>query len=228
MLPKTLALIDDDKDYTQILSQFLKDAGIKVDVFDDSNDLLTHPDPYAYGFYIVDLILPGVNGVQLIELIRKRSDAGLLVLSGRLAADTFKEVIEAGADMYLAKPAQFEQIQLAIRAVQRRAAVSHVISNVWTLDRRLGHLTAPDDAHVELSEIDIALLECFVEAEGAVVSREALLERLGRRPEDHTNDGLNATIYRLRRRIERATPIAAPLQSRSRVGYIFKATLKVI
>ena len=71
-------------------------------------------------------------------------------------------------------------------------------------------------------------MTCFVEAEGETVARESLRQRLGRPAEAEGSDGLNATIYRLRRRIERATPIVVPLQSRSRVGYVFKALLKEV
>ena len=227
MLPKTLALVDDNKEYVELLSQHLEDHGIKVDVFHDSNDLLIHPEPYHYDFYIIDLMLPGVDGVNTIELIRKRSRAGLLVISGRALGDAFKLAIDAGADMYLTKPVPFDQVLLAIRAVQRRAQVTVANVQDWMLDRKRQQLVAPDGARVALSEIDVALLECFVEAGGDVVSRETLRQRLGRDAMQGSSDGLNATVYRLRRRIERATPVLVPLQSRSRVGYVFKAPLKV-
>lgn len=58
MLPKSLALIDDDKEYAEFLAQYLQEQGVRVDVFSDSNDLLVHPDPYGYQFYLVDLMLP--------------------------------------------------------------------------------------------------------------------------------------------------------------------------
>lgn len=229
MLPKTLALIDDDKEYTEFLAQYLQDRGVRVDVFADSNDLLAHADPYGYEFYLVDLMLPGIDGVQLIDVLRRRTSAGLVVVSGRLAPDVFKQVVNAGADMYLAKPVQFEQVALAIEAVYRRTGSTNQPASEWKLDRRAGQLLAPDGAQVDLSEADLAVLECFVEANGNVVSRETLRQRLGRSDEgDGSTDGLNATIYRLRRRIERATPALVPLQSRSRVGYVFRAALKAI
>ena len=228
MFPKTLALIDDDQEYTEFLSQYLTDLGIKVDVFGDSNDLLAHTDPYGYDFYLVDLMLPGIDGVDLIRVLRRRSNAGVLVVSGRLAPDAFEQVINAGADMYLTKPLQFEQVALAIKAVQRRVGTSNLANTAWKLDRRATQLVAPDGARVDLSEIDMALLECFLEAKGEVVSRDLLRQRLGRADTQDAADGLNATIYRLRRRIERATPALVPLQSKSRVGYLFRAPLTAI
>ena len=227
MLPKTLALIDDDREYTEFLSQYLREQGVQVDVFADSNDLLAHVDAYGYDFFVVDLHLPGVDGVNLIKVLRLRTAAGILVVSGQLGPDVFASAIGAGADMYLAKPVQFEQVAIAIKAVQRRAGATSAGNPPWRLERRGQQLVAPDGARVDLSDLDLAVIECFVSANGATVSRDALRQELGQGA-DVAADSLNATIYRLRRRIEKATPTAVPLQARSRVGYVFRAPLQAV
>jgi two-component system, OmpR family, response regulator len=224
----SIALVDDDAEYVEFLAQYLRQQGARVEVFPDSNDLLAHHAPYGHDFYVVDLMLPGIDGADLIKVLRRRTDAGLLVVSGRLAPDAFRQAITAGADMFLAKPVQFEQVALAIQAIQRRIAACSAAQTVWRLDPRARQLVAPDGARVDLSDADLALLECFLDADGTVVERDALRQRLGRSPATENSDGLNATIYRLRRRIERATPALVPLQARSRVGYIFKAPLKLV
>lgn len=228
MHPKTLALIDDDRPFSDGLSGYLRDLGIDVTCFADSTDLLACDEPYDFDFYISDLMLPSVDGVDMIKILRRRTSAGVLVVSGRLAADTFKQVVKAGADMYLAKPVQFDQVALAVEAVQRRAGATNTQETAWRLERRVGQLVAPDGARVDLSERDRALLECFVEANGEVVPRETLLQSLGGGPDLETSGGLNGTIFRLRRRIERATPIAVPLHAKSGVGYAFRAPLTAI
>ena len=228
LLPQKIALVEDDLGYAEVLAQYIRNLGAAVDVFNDSNDLLAHGDPYGYDFYVVDLTLPGVDGVDLIKVLRRRSEAGVLVVSGRLAADVFEQVVGAGADMYLAKPVKLDQVALAIKAVFRRTGKASAAPAEWTLDRRAGQLVAPDGVRVGLSEADLALLACFVEARGEVVSRETLRHRLGGSAESGAADGLNAVIYRLRRRIERATPSIVPLQSKSRIGYVFRAPLRVI
>lgn len=225
MLPKTLALIDDDREYAELLASYLRERGVQVRVYTDSNDLLGDPQSHGYDFYVVDLMLPGVDGVDLIKILRKRSRAGLLVVSGRLGPEVFRNVISVGADMYLAKPVQFEQIEVAIMAVHRRVAESRSAATQWRLDRQARALIAPDGARVDLSDADLSVLECFVQADGAVVTRDLLRQRLGRSESEEGSDGINATIYRLRRRIERATPSVVPLQSKSRMGYIFQAPL---
>jgi DNA-binding response OmpR family regulator len=228
MLPKTLALIDDDSLFTESLSRYLGEHGIHVSTFADGADLLASADPYRFDFYVADLMLPSVDGVAMINVLRRRTSAGVLVVSGRLAPDTFKEVVKAGADMYLAKPVQFEQVLVAIEAVQRRAGAGDALQRTWRLDRRVSQLIAPDGACIDLSDQDRALMECFLEADGEVVPREMLSRSLGKPTEPDALGGLNGTVFRLRRRIERATSVAMPLQSKSGVGYAFRAPLKAI
>lgn len=227
MQPRTLALVDDDAEYASGQSGYLRDRGIAVETFQDSNELLASTDPYGFDFYVTDLMLPGVDGTELIRILRRRSNAGVLVVSGKVDPDTFKDVILAGADMYLTKPVQFEQVALAISAVQRRAAATEPVQSTWRLDRRASQLIAPDGVRIDLGEADLVLVDCFFEAKGDVVTRETLLQRLGRPADISASGGLNGTVFRLRRRIERATPITVPLQTKSGVGYIFRAPLKL-
>ncbi len=225
MFPATLALVDDDAEFREFLAQHLRGQGMVVTAFADSNDLLASDGAHGHEFYVLDLGLPGVDGVELIKVLRKRTQAGVLVVSGRLGPEVFRQIVEAGADMYLVKPVQFEQVALAVQAVQRRAAPVARKEDAWRLNRSAAELLAPDGARVPLSDTDLQVLQCLLEARGETVTRDELRQRLGRVPSAQGDDGLNAIIYRLRRRIERATPLMVPLQSRSRVGYVFKAPL---
>ncbi len=222
-LPRTLALVDDDAEYSEYLAQHLEALGVDVHHFADSNDLLTGDQPFGYGFYIVDLMLPGVDGVDLIGVLRRRTQVGILVVSGRAAPDVFARVIDVGADMYLAKPVSFEQVVVAVRGVHRR--VSAPAPRAWVLEPRGARLVAPDGALVSLSETDLAVMQSFLEARGETVTREALCRRLGHPDTPEAENLLSATVYRLRRRIERATPLPVPLQTQARVGYTFRAEL---
>lgn len=222
-LPRTLALVDDDVEYSEYLCQHLKALGVDVHHFADSNDLLTSEQPFGFGFYIVDLMLPGVDGVDLIGVLRRRTQAGVLVVSGRAAPDVFARVIDVGADMYLAKPVSFEQVVVAVRGVHRRVAMP--APRAWVLAVQASRLVAPDGAQVTLSEADLAVMQSFLEARGQTVTREALCRRLGHPATPEAENLLSATVYRLRRRVERATPLPVPLQTQARVGYIFRAEL---
>ncbi len=222
--PETLALVDDDAAFSGYLSQFLRAKGIAVSWFADSDDLLCAERPFGFGFYIVDLMLPGIDGLSLLRLPRRRSLAGMLVVSGKLSPDVLDQVLGAGAEMHLAKPVTFEQIALAVGAVYRRSAGQGQFQPAWRLDEPARRLQAPDGALIDLSPADVSVLACLLEAKGEIVHRHALALVLGLSLSDGPNL-LHATIYRLRRRIERATPGPAPLRAKSGVGYVFGAPL---
>lgn len=225
-LPRSLALIDDDVEYSEYLTQHLQALGVAVQRFGDIPDLLAHEQAFGFGFYIVDLMLPGGDGVDLIAALRQNSRAGILVVSGRAAPDVFAKVIDGGADMYLAKPVSFDQVVVAVRGVHRR--VSQPAPNGWLLDVKGSRLLTPDGETVALSETDLAVMTCFLEAGGLTVTREALRRRLGYPATAEAENLLSATVYRLRRRVERATPLTVPLHTQARVGYVFRATLKAV
>jgi len=228
MFPSSLAIVDDDREFADYLAQYLVQRGVSVRVFHDSDEFLTSADAYGFDFYVIDLTLPGVDGVDLIRLVRRKGPAGIVVVSGRVGADVFESVLRAGADMYMMKPVRFEQVALAIEAVHRRVKGSHAQESVWRLDRAAKKLIAPDGARIDLSENDLAVAECFVAAEGTTVTRATLCERLGRDPQTEADNLLHAAIYRLRRRLERATSSTVPLHSEHKVGYTFRGKLSVV
>ena len=230
MFPRSLAVIDSDAGFSQQVAQYLRDVGMRVERFGHAQALFEASNPYGFDFYVLDLVLPGMDGLELIAQLRLRCQAGLLVVTGRVANNVFKNVVDAGADMYLPKPVQVDQVAIAVRAVYRRSDTARhrgATASAWILDRGAGQLVAPDGARVDLSDGDLKVMECFIDARGEPVPREVLRARLGRPKHTEIDDGLNATIYRLRRRIERATPMLVPLQSRSRVGYVFRAPLNL-
>lgn len=227
MLPATLTIVDDDADYREYLAEHLRRQGMRVRTFADSNHLLADASPFGDAFYIIDLMLPGVGGEELIRIMRLRSDAGVLVITGKAEAGVFEDVLTAGADMHLAKPVSLEQITLAIGAVYRRIVRQRDSSQrAWMLDTDRQRLHSPEGEVIELGDNDVTILSCFPAADGSVVTREVLCEHLGRPVLDTSDNGLHAMIYRLRRRIEKVTGAVVPLQSQSRVGYVFKAPIR--
>ena len=227
MFPAILALVDDDAIFSNDLVADLKARNIAAQWFADSAGLLRSAQPFAFDFYVVDLMLPGIDGRNLVRLLRRRTDAGMLVLSGEVADHAFDQAMLAGADMYLAKPVTFAQVALAVAAVFRRSGRKPMVQAVWRLDEAARRLLAPDGALIELSPTDASVLACLLEADGATVTRDTLAQRLGLSLTEDPNL-LHATIYRLRRRIARATPGLVPLQSKSRVGYVFRAPLEPV
>ena len=120
--PRKVCIIDDDGEYGEFLSAFLRVQQMDVDLFRSGTAFLADAQVEAYDFFLVDLALPGVDGVDLIALIRARSNAGLVIISGRMGPDAFNAGLSAGADMFLNKPVRFDQVLQAIRTVSLRVA----------------------------------------------------------------------------------------------------------
>ena len=227
-LPGTLALVEDDADFARYLADHLRAQGIDVRVFHDGDAFLTSQGAFDFDFYILDLMLPGIDGEDLVRLIRRKGWAGVLVVSGRADPRVFDAVLQAGADMHLMKPVRLEQVALAISAIWRRVEAARTLADVWRLDRQARTLLTPDGVRVELSDTDLTLMECFVSAGNDVVTRATLCTRLGRDPEAEADNILHAAIYRLRRRIEQASRATVPLRAEPRVGYTFRGSLSAL
>jgi DNA-binding response OmpR family regulator len=228
MLPNTVAVIDDDGAFTDALAACLRARQVDVSVFADSSDLLASEAPFGYGFYVVDPTHGGVAGDELVRILRRRTEAGVLVVADRVAVSTLEAVVDAGADMVLEKPVSLEQLVLVVRALQRRVLLSGPREQSWVVDVHASQLHAPDGAMVDLSDTDLTVLRCFLEADGGVVKRETLILSLGHAGSSTVDNTLHATIYRLRRRIEKASSSLVPLQSEPRVGYVFRAPLRAL
>jgi DNA-binding response OmpR family regulator len=225
MFPKTLAIVEDNREFAQFLAQYLSIKGVAVTVFNDSDDFLVAEQAYNFDFYIVDLQLPGVNGLDVVRLLRRRVQAGIVVVTGQEGTDVVDSVLDAGADMYVLKPAPFEQVGIAVRAVHQRNSRAAATSSTWRLDAKARTLTAPGGVCVPLGENDLVVMNCFIGSGGQTVSHAHLCQQLGREATDETANWLHATIYRLRRRVEAAGAEPLPLNSQSRVGYVFRLPL---
>ena len=200
MLPGRICIVDCDVHHSQGLAVHLGEKGVEVRGFSDSGAFLASLDAFDHDFYLIDLDLPGIDGLELIHLLRRRSAAGIVVASGRPGDAALDDALKAGADMFLAKPAPFERTLLAIQAVARRCLATRP-SLTWTLNRGTCTLNTPLGVNVALLEVHVRMLECFVDTDGAPVQRDVICARLGRDADLTNQNGLHAAIYRLRRRI---------------------------
>lgn len=253
VLPTNVALVDDDPVFSSYLASRLQELGVTARHFADSESLLVSVGAIDHDFYVLDIGLPGVDGLSLLNVLRRRSHAGVLVVSGMLGPDLFERALQAGADMFLVKPVTVDQVILAIQAVQRRSAqaaapaatpvpvtgganaaddaltslpmAAQARPSTWLLLDATGMLQTPDGHRIDLSPGDQAVLRLMADAREHAVPREELARALNL-PDNDENNLLNAAMYRLRRRIERGAPGVAPLQSRNRFGYQFKAPLR--
>ncbi|MCR5868165.1 winged helix-turn-helix domain-containing protein [Aquincola sp. J276] len=188
--------------------------------------MLADRDCFIFGFYWISLALPDVPGAELIRILRRRTNAGIVAAAEQLSADAFTLAVTAGADMCLSKPLPVNDALLALMAIQRRCVRAFESAQSWQLDHRAGALIAPDGSVIPLTAADMALMDCFLARGDDPVPREALRHCLRQGGVTPRDDAMNACVYRLRRRIELATQRTAPLRAQHEVGYVFKELLR--
>lgn len=214
-----VAIIDDDREYASNLAEYLGARRFPAQVFNCAEAFLAAvPAPFAY--HIVDLGLPGLDGLDLLAVLRARGSRAIIVITGRLGPDAFNNALAAGADLYLAKPIRFDQVIFSIRALQRRfAPEAGEVETHWRLLPQATALHPPNGgAPIPLTPHELSLLTALALAEGATLSRRALTQHLGIEPGPDFGN-LSALIYRLRRKIEAATPNPPPIRTVHGVGY---------
>lgn len=219
--PHSVCIVDDDVEYARFLADYLGARGCRAVVRASAEALLADGGMADYAFFVVDLTLPGIDGVELISIIRARSEAGLLVTSGRDGPDAFNSVLAAGADMFVGKPVRLDQVYNAIASIHSRAGRGRVPvepGRVWRLSAEERTLVSPRGVPVGLTRTEAALLRALEAAGGAAMDRSDLARAAGVElgPDNRT---LDSAVYRLRRKIEQTVGGPAPLRTVHGVGY---------
>lgn len=216
--PTNICIVDDDQDFVGFLADYLKLRDCSCSVFWSAESLLQAGGFEQYDFFILDLGLPGIDGVDLTTLIRARSAAGILIVSGRLGPDAFNSALAAGADMFVNKPVRFDQVYHAIQSIWRRFAEPRARVSHWVLSDDSSILISPLGNEVSLTPVEGRLMQRLREAGDVAVSRAELAEVAGiASSPDHRN--LDAAVFRLRRKIERDARCPSPFRTVHGVGY---------
>lgn len=187
--------------------------------FESAEAFLAVPQALDLQFFLVDLTLPGADGVDLIGMIRAHGHAGIIVISGRMGPDAFSSALAAGADMFINKPVRFDQVYQAILSVTRRIGTARITSRNWMYDEDSGLLRSPSANHVRLTRTEQKLLAALIAANGAAIDR-ATLAKAGDIAASKDDRNLDAAVFRMRRRIEQTTREAAPLRTIHGSGYV--------
>lgn len=222
--PESVCIVDDDADFVAYLERYLNARNCKVLSFSSAEAFLNDPGAMKCRFFLIDLTLPGADGVDLIALIRAKSNAGIVVISGRMGPDAFSNALATGADMFINKPVRFDQVYQAILSVARRINGDQSGRSYWTFNARASVLISPSGQQASLTKTENKLISQLLENPGEPVARNELADAAS--IAYHKDDrNLDAAMFRLRRRIEQQTSEAAPLKTVHGIGY---ATVNVL
>ena len=179
--PSRILIVDDEPSITEFVSYALKKEGFAVDVADNGEDAFALATKAPYDLFILDIMLPGMDGYELCRRLRARTTAPVLFLSARDTELDKVVGLEIGGDDYLAKPFGVRELIARVRALLRRGAngelagSTHVVTaSGITLDED-AHTASGDKGEIDLTPREFELLASLMKSAGKVVSREDLL-----------------------------------------------------
>jgi two-component system OmpR family response regulator len=206
-----IMVVDDDAETRGLLREYLQKQGYRVTTAADGRGLRAALDKARPDLIVLDLMLPGEDGLELCRDLRSRSNLPVIMLTAR-GEETDRIVgLEMGADDYLAKPFNPRELLARIKSVLRRAralpgnlepeAASAFRFAGWTLDVATRNLVAPDGVVVPLSGTEFKLLRVFLTHPNRVLTRDQLIELMISRDAGPFDRAIDVQVSRLRQRL---------------------------
>ena len=206
-----LLIVDDNAEIRELLERFLGEHGYRVSLAADGRQMKQLLQDGAIDLVILDLMLPGEDGLTLCRNLRAGSDIPVIMLTA-MGEETDRIVgLEMGADDYLAKPFSPRELLARIKAVLRRTGPARerdiiespeeLLFEGWSLSPQSRELLDPDKVLVPLSSAEFALLMAFVTHPGRVLSRDQLLDLARGRDSRAFDRAIDTLVSRLRRKL---------------------------
>lgn len=225
--PARILIVDDEPSITEFVSYAMQKEGYKTEIASDGEEALRKIEQQHFDLFILDIMLPGIDGYELCRRIRAKMSTPILFLSARDTELNKVVGLELGADDYLAKPFGVRELLARTRALLRRSQGSDMVSGN---EITAGGITLNEDTHVaqgdkgpiDLTPREFELLACLMRNAGKVVSREDLLHDAWNWEFITETKTVDTHIKRLRDKIEAAGYDPKLVETVRGYGYRFK------
>ncbi|EPS1206321.1 response regulator transcription factor [Campylobacter jejuni] len=199
-----ILMIEDDLELAEITAEYLEKFDMKVDIAHEPYIGLSKLALKEYQLIILDLSLPGLDGLEVCEEIRKKYDAPIIVSSARHDITDKVNALELGADDYLPKPYNPKELQARIKSHLRRISntKSAIAKSVKDLVYdQYKHIITMKGQELTLTNAEFDILSYLIKKEGGVVSREELVYNCSSISEDSSNKSIDVIISRIRQKM---------------------------
>jgi two-component system copper resistance phosphate regulon response regulator CusR len=204
-----ILLVEDEKKLADMVARGLKAERYAVDVANDGETGWQMAGTYEYDLAILDLMLPGLSGTEILRRIRrKNSTIPILILTARDATDEKVQNFEAGADDYLTKPFAFAELLVRVKALLRRGPVNRSsVLRVADLEvDRLSKQVRRAGKRIDLTAKEYSLLEYFATNPGRVFSRTMIIEHVWDQSFEGLTNIVDVYVRHLREKVDDAFP----------------------
>jgi DNA-binding response OmpR family regulator len=223
-----LLVVDDDRETRDLLSMYFREQGFDVDTVKDGPDMDAWLASHATSLVILDLMLPGEDGLSLARRLRVDHKLPIVMISAR--GEEIDRIIglEVGADDYVPKPFNPRELLARVRAVLRRTSQAGEQQHAhrsfefgpFHFDPAI-RLLRKDGEDVDLSRAEFDLLRIFIEHPNRVLSRDSIMDLLGGRERDPFDRSIDVRVTRLRHKIEDEPSSPRYIRTVWGVGYQF-------
>jgi len=233
-----ILIVDDQKDICELVQDYLSGEGYRVSTANDGSGMRRVMAQHAIDLVILDLMLPGEDGLTLARALRNESGVGIIILTGR--GETVDRIIglEMGADDYLPKPFHLRELLARVKSVLRRVSArsqekqsqsprSKARFAGWNLDLSTRELLSPAGSEVRLTTGEFDLLAAFVNNANQVLSRDRLLDLARNREAGPFDRTIDVQVGRLRRKLEDDPQKPTIIKTVRGTGYIFTPIVEV-
>ena len=225
-----ILIVDDQDNIRDPLVRYLKSNGMRVSAAEDGRTMRAQLDRSAIDLIVLDIMMPGEDGLELCKQVRESRDMPVIFLSA-MVEDTDKVVgLELGADDYVTKPFNPRELLAHIKAVLRRSQndastepklADRYVFEGWTVMTQKRELFNPDGVVVPLSTAEYKLLIVFVQRPGMVLNRDQLLDLTAGRQANSFDGAIDNQISRLRKKIEPYASSPSRIKTVRGGGYMF-------
>jgi two-component system OmpR family response regulator len=215
-----ILVVEDEPRLLRSLAKALREEGYAVDTAESGGDGLYKAESWDYDVVVLDIMLPGLNGWQVLERLRKQKTTPVLMLTARDTAQDRVRGLDTGADDYLIKPFDLSELLARVRALIRRAsgqAQPQIVLGDVTVDTRARSVERQGDP-LTLTAREYAILEYLALHRGEVVSRTTLYEHLFDENDDTMSNLLDVHVFNLRKKLGQGLIV-----TRRGQGYLIEA-----
>ena len=230
-----ILVVDDQREICDMVQDYLSGEGYRVSIAHDGGGMRRELAQSPADLVILDMMLPGEDGLTLARSLREESNVGIIILTGR--GETVDRIIglEMGADDYLPKPFHLRELLARIKSVLRRVS-SRVSERAvqrpqarfagWQLDLSSRELFSPTGKEVRLTTGEFDLLAAFVNNANQVLTRDRLLDLARNREAGPFDRTIDVQVGRLRRKLEDDPQRPSIIKTVRGTGYIFTPTVE--